>query len=407
MARIKDVEDQEAMVNRAEEEKTTDVTSRNPKWGFCVVRITTAIVGTGVLSLPYAMSQLGWVPGVAALLILWLLTLKTLWQMVEMHEMVPEKRFNEYNELCEHIIGEKLGLYIVVSPQLIVEVGINIVYMIIGGKSLKKFLDVVCKDNCKDIKFTYFIMIFASVHFVISHFVNTDSILGMSMVAAAMSLSYSTIAWSASLKNGVLPGVQYGYKGKTNMANVFNFFSALGTVGFAYAGHNVVLEIQATIPSTPEKPSKGPMWRLVIVAYIVAAVCYFPVALIGYWTYGNAVSDNILITLENPKWLIAMGNLFLVVHVICSYQIQAMSVVDKIENVLVKKFKFGPSFTLGFLTRSLYVALTMFIAICFPFFDELLGFLGGFHFALRAIIVALTKLQAMIFRKIAFSSELQ
>ncbi|MBO0186200.1 hypothetical protein J0683_25395, partial [Vibrio parahaemolyticus] len=74
----------------------------------------------------------------------------------------------------------------------------------------------------------------------------------------------------------------------------FNFFTGLGDVASAYAGHNVLLGIQATIPSTPEKPSKGPMWRGVIVAYIVVALCYFPVALVGYYIFGNGVEDNIL-----------------------------------------------------------------------------------------------------------------
>jgi hypothetical protein len=92
-------------------------------------------------------------------------------------------------------------------------------------------------------------------------------------------------------------------------------------VAFAYAGHNVVLEIQATIPSTPEKPSKKPMWRGVVVAYIVVAVCYFPVSLVGYWAFGNRVDSDILITLSRPKWLIALANMMVVIHVIGSYQV--------------------------------------------------------------------------------------
>ena len=99
-------------------------------------------------------------------------------------------------------------------------------------------------------------------------------------------------------------------------------FNALGQVAFAYAGHNVVLEIQATIPSTPEKPSKIPMWRGVVVAYGIVAICYFPVALIGYWAFGNGVSDNVLITLNKPTWLIAAANLMVVIHVIGSYQVR-------------------------------------------------------------------------------------
>ncbi|KAG6424789.1 hypothetical protein SASPL_115209 [Salvia splendens] len=331
--------------NRTAEQKAIDdwlpiTSSRNAKWWYSAFHNVTAMVGAGVLGLPFAMSELGWGPGVAVMVISWIITFYTLWQMVEMHEMVPGKRFDRYHELGQHAFGEKLGLYIVVPQQLIVEVGVDIVYMVTGGKSLQKFHDVVCGDNCKSIKLTYFIMIFASVHFVLSHLPNLNAISGVSLAAAVI---YSTIAWGAAVKKGVQPNVQYGYKATTTAGTVFNFFSALGEVAFAYAGHNVVLEIQATIPSTPEKPSKGPMWKGVIVAYIVVALCYFPVAFIGYWMFGNEVSDNILISLNKPHWLIAMANIFVVIHVIGSYQIYAMPVFDMLETVLVKKLRFKPT----------------------------------------------------------------
>ncbi|KAI4382512.1 hypothetical protein MLD38_008467 [Melastoma candidum] len=368
-----------------EQEKSVDdwlpiTSSRNAKWWYAAFHNVTAMVGAGVLSLPYAMAELGWGPGVTVLILSWVITLYTLWQMVEMHEMVPGKRFDRYHELGQHAFGEKLGLWIVVPQQLIVEVGVNIVYMITGGKSLKKFHQTVCSD-CAPIKTSYFIMIFASVHFVLSHLPNFNSISGVSLAAAVMSLSYSTVAWVASVHKGKQPDVKYTYKASTETGAVFNFFSALGDVAFAYAGHNVVLEIQATIPSTPENPSKKPMWRGVVVAYIIVALCYFPVALIGYYIFGNAVDDNILITLERPAWLIAAANMFVVVHVIGSYQIYAMPVFDMIETVLIKKLKFTPSFKLRFITRTTYVAFTMVTAICIPFFGSLLGFFGGFALA--------------------------
>ncbi|KAL6280942.1 hypothetical protein ACE6H2_017823 [Prunus campanulata] len=319
-------------------------------------------------------------PGVAVLVLSWIITLYTLWQMVEMHEIVPGKRFDRYHELGQHALGEKLGLWVVVPQQLMVECGVCIVYMITGGNSLKKIHDTLC-PNCKSIKTTYFIMIFASVHFVLSHLPSFNSIAGVSLAAAVMSLSYSTIAWTASVHKGVDPQVQYGPKASSTAGNVFNFFSALGNVAFAFAGHNVVLEIQATIPSTPEKPSKKPMWKGVFVAYVVVALCYFPVALIGYWVFGNNVEDNILLSLQKPRWLIALANFFVVIHVIGSYQVFAMPVFDMLESFLLKKMKFKPSMLLRFLTRTAFVAFTLFIGITFPFFGGLLSFFGGFAFA--------------------------
>ncbi|XP_061354006.1 lysine histidine transporter 1-like isoform X2 [Gastrolobium bilobum] len=372
---------------RTAEEKAIDdwlpiTSSRNAKWYYAAFHNVTAMVGAGVLSLPSAMSNLGWGPGVVILVLSWIITLYTLWQMVQMHEMVPGKRFDRYHELGQHAFGDKLGLWIVVPQQLICEVGVDIVYMVTGGKSLQKIHDLVCNDkHCKPMKTSYFIMIFASVHFVLAHLPNFNAIAGVSLAAAVMSLSYSTIAWTASVHKGVQENVQYGYRATTTPGTVFGFLSALGDVAFAYAGHNVVLEIQATIPSTSEKPSKGPMWKGVLIAYIVVAICYFPVALIGYWMFGNDVADNILISLNKPTWLIVAANMFVVIHVIGSYQLYAMPVFDMIETVMVKKWRFKPTRVLRFVVRTVYVAFTMFMGITFPFFGALLGFFGGLAFA--------------------------
>ncbi|KAJ6988867.1 hypothetical protein NC653_021698 [Populus alba x Populus x berolinensis] len=376
----------ESRNDAAAKEKAIDdwlpiTSSRKAKWWYSTFHNVTAMVGAGVLSLPYAMAQLGWGPGIAILVLSWVITLYTLWQMVEMHEMVPGKRFDRYHELGQHVFGDKLGLWIVVPQQLIVQVGVNIVYMVTGGKSLKKFHDVVC-PNCKDIRLTYFIMIFASVQMILAHLPNLNSISVISLAAAVMSLRYllyNCLGFHA--QQGVQPDVDYSYKARTRTGAFFDFITALGDVAFAYAGHNVVLEIQATIPSSPEKPSKKPMWRGAFLAYLVVAFCYFPVALIGYWCYGNSVDDNILISLQKPSWLIAAANMFVVIHVIGSYQIYAIAVFDLLETALVKKLHFSPSFMLRFVTRTVYVGLTMFVGICIPFFNGLLSFFGGFAFA--------------------------
>ncbi|PHU23656.1 Lysine histidine transporter-like 2 [Capsicum chinense] len=354
--------------------------SRTAKWYYSAFHNVTAMVGAGVLGLPYAMSHLGWGPGVTVLVLSWVITLYTLWQMVEMHEMVPGKRFDRYHELGQEAFGKKLGLWIVVPQQLMVEVGVNIVYMVTGGKSLQKIYQTAC-PNCQNLKTTYFIMMFGALQFVLSFCPNFNSITIVSFLAAVMSLSYSTIGWGASVRKGIAPEVDYSPRASTSTGRVFGFLSALGDVAFAFAGHNVVLEIQATMPSTPGKPSKKPMWRGVIIAYIVVALCYLPVAFVGYRVFGNSVEDNILISLEKPAWLIIMANAFVVVHVIGSYQVYAMGVFDMVESYLVKQRNFTPSWTLRSIVRTSYVALTLFLGITFPFFGGLLGFFGGFAFA--------------------------
>ncbi|VYS49636.1 unnamed protein product [Arabidopsis thaliana] len=345
--------------------------SRNANWYYSAFHNVTAIVGAGVLGLPYAMSELGWV-----------ITLYTFWQMIEMHEMFEGKRFDRYHELGQAAFGKKLGLYIVVPLQLLVETSACIVYMVTGGESLKKIHQLSVGDyECRKLKVRHFILIFASSQFVLSLLKNFNSISGVSLVAAVMSMSYSTIAWVASLTKGVANNVEYGYKRRNSTSVPLTFLGALGEMAFAYAGHDVVLEIQATIPSTPEKPSKRPMWKGAIVAYIIVAFCYFPVALVGFWTFGNNVEENILKTLRGPNGLIIVANIFVIIHLMGSYQVYAMPVFDMIESVMIKKWHFSPTRVLRFTIRWTFVAATMGIAVALPHFSALLSFFGGFIFA--------------------------
>jgi len=58
-----------------------------------------------------------------------------------------------------------------------------------GAKSLKKLHEILC-DDCEPIKTTYFIAVFAFVQYVLSHLLSFNSVAGICLVAAVMSLSF-------------------------------------------------------------------------------------------------------------------------------------------------------------------------------------------------------------------------
>lgn len=47
---------------------------------------------------------------------------------------------------------------------------------------------------------------------------------------------------------------------------------------------------QATMPSDEKHPSRVPMWKGVKIAYTLVAMCLFPLAIAGYWAYGQMVT---------------------------------------------------------------------------------------------------------------------
>ncbi|KAI9174252.1 hypothetical protein LWI28_014649 [Acer negundo] len=136
--------------------------------------------------------------------------------------------------------------------------------------------------------------------------------------------------------NGVQPNVDYSPTASTTTGRVFHFFGALGV--WLLLSLVIVWCWRSRHPFLPHlRPSKKPMWKGVIVAYIVVALFYFPVALIGYWVFGNKVEDNVLLSLQKPRWLVAAANMFAVIHVIGSYQAFAMPVFNMVESFFITK----------------------------------------------------------------------
>ena len=83
--------------------------------------------------------------------------------------------------------------------------------------------------------------------------------------------------------------------------------------------------LQATLPSKPNRNTSVPMMRGVYVAYAVVSWCYFGVSCAGYWAFGNNVQSNVIFSIGHPKWMVAMADLFVTVHVIGSYQVRTLS----------------------------------------------------------------------------------
>lgn len=65
--------------------------------------------------------------------------------------------------------------------------------------------------------------------------------------------------------------------------------------------------------------------RGVWVAYAVVSWCYFGVSIAGYWAFGNTVEDNVIFSIGHPRWMVAMADLFVTVHVIGSYQVSSLA----------------------------------------------------------------------------------
>lgn len=127
------------------------------------------------------------VPGIIALGVSWSVTWYTMWLLIQLHEEAESgERFDRFTELGQHAFGEYLGFWLVIPQQIIVQVGSDVVYMVIGGKSLHKSLTLITPKA--DLRKTYYILVFAGVQLLLSQTPNFDSLKIVSVLAALMSL---------------------------------------------------------------------------------------------------------------------------------------------------------------------------------------------------------------------------
>ncbi len=75
---------------------------------------------------------------------------------------------------------------------------------------------------------------------------NFNALFLVSLLAAFMSISYSTIGWVSAVAEGKAAAVSYVILGGTT-PKIMGIFNGLGTMVFAYGGHSVVLEIQVML----------------------------------------------------------------------------------------------------------------------------------------------------------------
>ncbi|RZC52025.1 hypothetical protein C5167_020451 [Papaver somniferum] len=273
--------------------------SRNGNAHYAAFHNLNAGIGFQALLLPVAFSYLGWSWGIIALTIAYFWQLYTLWVLVQLHEAVPGKRYNRYVELAQAAFGERLGVWLALFPTVYLSAGTGTALILIGGETMKLFFQIVCGPACSSNPLTTveWYLVFTSLSIVLSQLTNLNSIAGLSLVGAITAIVYCTIVWVLSVTQMRRPSMSYQpISSPTATASPFSIFNALGVIAFAFRGHNLALEIQATMPSTFKHPAHVPMWRGAKVAYTLIAMCVFPVAIGGFWAYGNLVSPLVTLT---------------------------------------------------------------------------------------------------------------
>ncbi|MBA0783471.1 hypothetical protein Gotri_001180 [Gossypium trilobum] len=246
-----------------------------------------------------------------------------------------------------------------------------------------------------------YMLAFGVVQLILSQINNFHNIQWLSVVAAFMSFAYSIVGLGLGIAkvvgNGYIKGSIRGISTSTTGEKVWLVSQALGDIAFAYPYSLILIEIQDTLKSPPSE--KDTMKTASIISISATTFFYLCCGALGYAAFGDKTPGNLLtgFGFYEPYWLIDFANMCIVLHLVGGYQVYSQPLFANVEKwvsvkfpdsgIIHKDFKLKlpllPAFKLNVLRlcfRTIFVASTTIIAMLFPYFNQVLGVLGGIYF---------------------------
>ncbi|XAR64249.1 hypothetical protein NMG60_11024518 [Bertholletia excelsa] len=363
--------------------------SRNGNAFYAAFHTVCSGVGIQALVLPVALTVLGWTWGIICLVVAFIWQLYTMRLLVKLHESTESgMRYSRYVHLFTAAFGGKMANAFAAFPIMYLSGGTCVALIVLGGGTMKTFFQIVCGEGCtaKPLTTVEWYLVYTSAAVLLSLLPNLNSIAGVSLVGAVTAVGYCTIMWLVSVTEGRLHGVSYDHvRPSDDVVWFFKVLNALGIIAFAFRGHNLTLEIQATMPSSEKYPSHVPMWRGVQAAYLIIALCLFPLAIGGYWAYGNKIPETggMLAAIytyhgrDAPQYILGLISLFIIINSVTSYQIYAMQMFDDMEAKVTCRLNRPLPWWARVVSRFMFGYGCFFVAVAIPFLGSLAGLIGG------------------------------
>ncbi|KAI5567485.1 hypothetical protein BDE02_13G093200 [Populus trichocarpa] len=316
----------------------------------------TAIVGSGILALPWSVAQLGWILGPFFLVFFAAVTYYIAILLCDCYrspDPVKGRRNYTYMDAVRALLGPK---HVLISGimQYSMLWGIMIGFTIttaISTATMKRsacFHEKGANAKCK-VSGNSYMLAFGALEILLSQFPNLEKVTFLSVISTLTSLAYALIALCLSIAKF---SIQHEAKGTIKVAmagedlatstKIWQVFQALGNIAFSYTYSMLLLEIQDTLKS-PQAENKV-MKRVTLYAIGGTALFYTSLGCMGYAAFGADVPGNYLTGFYKPLWLVDIANLAVIIHLIVGYQVFAQTIFAMNEKSLATRWQAHGSF---------------------------------------------------------------
>lgn len=400
---------------------------RTGTWLTATAHIITAVMGSGILSLSWSISTMGWIAGPAILLsfgaVTWYMSL--LLADAYRHPRDTGPRNRTYPEAVRAILGGKY-VYFCATVQYMKLVVIGIGYTITAAISMVAVRRASCLYSKAEeaavaeasggiicqVSNNPYMLIYGGFQIILSQIRNLDELWLVSTFVTLVSFAYSAIGFGLAVGKTTESDHSTGSVGGRSYApasKAWAVMTGLGSMAFAFEFSVVLVEIQDTIKPVPSTVISGKtsetsqMKKASKSAICVTMALYTLVGCFGYSAFGDAAPINLLVVrgssngFVNPHWLVAVANVLVMINMLGGYQVLTQPWFAFVEKTVQAKFGSSHAIHKEFVVRyqgtemarltlfrliwrTLYVCFTTLIAMLLPFFNDIVALIGAMGF---------------------------
>ncbi|WVZ85955.1 hypothetical protein U9M48_032810 [Paspalum notatum var. saurae] len=172
------------------------------------------------------------------------------------------------------------------------------------------------------------------------------------------------VLWTA-LADGV------GFRGKGRMLNVSGLPTALGLYTFCYCGHAIF----PTLCNSMKEKKK--FSRVLVLCFAACTLNYASMAIIGYLMYGDDVKSQVTLNLPEGKLSSKLAIYTTLINPFSKYALMVTPLATAVEERLLAGGARSSKRSVNVMIRTLLVVSTVVVALAVPFFGYLMALVGS------------------------------
>ncbi|CAL0313653.1 unnamed protein product [Lupinus luteus] len=351
---------QKNMENQSQQVSNSGESNKGTNFFMTCFNGLNALSGVGILSMPYAVSQVGWLS-----LILLLVVAMVCWYtgLLLQRCMNGNPLIKSYPDIGEIAFGYK-GRAVIATFMCVELYLVAVEFLILEGDNLEKlFPNMNFKIGAFQIGGKRgFVLLSALVILPTTWFRSMDVLAYISIggVVAPIIL-VACVLWV-----GEVDGVGFHQRGQ--LVNWRGLSTTVSLFTFCYCGHAVFPTLRNSMQD------KSQFYKVLLFCFITSTITYGSMATIGYMMYGDYLKSQVTLNLPTKKISTKIAIFTTLINPFAKYAVIITPIANAIEDTKL----FNKSKVISIFIRTTIVATTMLVALFIPFFGYVMAFIGAF-----------------------------